>query len=105
MRYLVIVVSIYMTFLALMPCQDNNDMAANPQLQTSVQKNQPGNEQCGQESCTPFCTCSCCSTVRQLTAGSPVTVFTKLVTRIYPDYEPSSIRKQAIKIWQPPQIG
>jgi hypothetical protein len=103
MKYLAIIFSVYMTFLSLMPCQDKDDKLTN-MVTTTISKDKAC-EQTGQEVCPPFCTCSCCSTARQLTSNPVLAVFTKAVVRIYPAYAIPAVQKQVIKIWQPPQIA
>jgi hypothetical protein len=99
MRYLAFIFSLYFILLALLPCQDRENMIASV---THVNSCDTKN---GQDVCPPFCTCSCCYTARHLTSRVVVTVFTKSVTRVYPDLEIPAIQEQPIKIWQPPQIG
>ncbi|MES2276236.1 MAG: DUF6660 family protein [Bacteroidota bacterium] len=104
MKYFAFIFSLYITSLALIPCQDREDTIASFN-HVSVQKSHAVNDERGQESCPPFCTCSCCSTARQLTETITMGVFTKPVTRVYPGYTIPAIQEQSIKIWQPPQIG
>ncbi|QEM09074.1 DUF6660 family protein [Mucilaginibacter rubeus] len=104
MKYLAIIFSVYMTILAILPCQDREDMIASV-MHVTVQKSHSANDERGQETCPPFCTCSCCSTARTLTAKITIKVFTKSITREYPNYSTLAIQDQPINIWQPPQIG
>jgi len=104
MKYLAILFSLYFTVLAIMPCQDRSDLVAGSAFST-IHKSHSADEQNGKETCPPFCTCSCCSTARTLTAMVTVAVFNKPVTREYPDYGIPAIQEQPIKIWQPPQIA
>ncbi|WP_394771894.1 DUF6660 family protein [Mucilaginibacter sp.] len=104
MKYVAFIFSIYFTLLALLPCQDREDMIASV-MHTTVQKSHSPNNERGQETCPPFCTCSCCSTARILSSNVKVGGFIKPITRVYPDYAIPALRKQLIKIWQPPQIA
>ncbi|WDF55808.1 DUF6660 family protein [Mucilaginibacter sp. KACC 22063] len=104
MKYLAVIFSIYFTFLALLPCQDREDMIASV-THVTIKKSHSANDERGQETCPPFCTCSCCSTARHLTTTATVVVFTKSIVRDYPEYGIPAIQKQPIKIWQPPQIA
>lgn len=74
-------------------------------MHLTIQKSHAPNDERGQETCPPFCTCSCCSTARDLTVTVTIGVFTKTIASEYPDYDIPAIQKQPIKIWQPPQIG
>jgi len=104
MKLVTIILSIYMTILAIMPCQDSNDVIARV-MQVTLHKSHSPNDERGQEVCPPFCTCNCCSTARTLTAIVTTRVFTKSITREYADYDVAAVQKQPIKIWQPPQIA
>ncbi|SFT02247.1 DUF6660 family protein [Mucilaginibacter polytrichastri] len=104
MKYIAFIFSIYFTLLALLPCQDREDMIASV-IHVTLQKSHSTNDERGQETCPPFCTCQCCSTARQLTATITTAIHTQQVVREYPDYGIPAIQKQPIKIWQPPQIG
>ncbi len=104
MKYVAFIFSIYFPLLALLPCQDREDMIASV-MHVTIQKGHSCNEQRGQETCPPFCTCSCCSTARHLTVTVKIGIFTKSVTREYPDYAIPALQEQPINIWQPPQIS
>ncbi|MBD1362571.1 hypothetical protein IDJ77_02005 [Mucilaginibacter sp. ZT4R22] len=104
MRYIAFIFSFYFTLLTLLPCQDRDDMIGSI-THVTLQKNHSPNDERGQETCPPFCTCSCCSTARQLTATINTGIHTQQVVREYPDYGIPAIQKQPIKIWQPPQKG
>ncbi|WP_091208092.1 DUF6660 family protein [Mucilaginibacter gossypiicola] len=104
MKYLAIIFSVYMTILAILPCQDREDMIASV-MHVTVQKSHSANDERGQETCPPFCTCSCCSTARTLTARVAISIFIQSIIREYPNYSIAAIQDQPINIWQPPQIG
>ncbi|AMR32500.1 hypothetical protein A0256_14230 [Mucilaginibacter sp. PAMC 26640] len=71
----------------------------------TVQRSSSCNKQGSQESCPPFCTCSCCSTARYVAANQVTTIFVKTLVPVYPDYSSLAVQEQPIKIWQPPQIA
>jgi hypothetical protein len=104
MKYLAILFSLYFSVLAIIPCQDKSDIAAKSASST-IHKSHSANEQNGQETCPPFCTCSCCSTDRNLTTNSITIVFFKVLDHQYPDGKILSVQEQPIAIWQPPQIA
>lgn len=104
MRYIAFIFSIYFTMLALLPCQDREDMIAGV-IHVTLQKSHSPNDERGQETCPPFCTCSCCSTARQLTAIVTTSIFTKSIATEYPDLGIPAVQDQPINIWQPPQIS
>ncbi|WP_407667016.1 DUF6660 family protein [Mucilaginibacter sabulilitoris] len=104
MRYIAFIFSVYFILLAVLPCQDREDMIANV-MHVTIQKSHAPNDERGQETCPPFCTCSCCSTARHLTTKQNITVFSKTVTRDYPEFAIPAVQEQPINIWQPPQIS
>ncbi|MDN3584955.1 DUF6660 family protein [Mucilaginibacter flavus] len=104
MKYIAFIFSIYFTLLALLPCQDREDMIASV-MHVTIQKSHAPSDERGQETCPPFCTCSCCSTARHLTATVAIGVFTKTIASVYPDYSIPAVQEQPINIWQPPQIS
>ncbi|WP_143167080.1 DUF6660 family protein [Mucilaginibacter sp. OK098] len=105
MKYLAFIFSIYFVLLALLPCQDRNEIAAHVKIHAAVQQSHSGNDLCGQETCPPFCSCTCCSTARQLTSNPALTIFTQTIARSYAEHAVAAIREQSIAIWQPPQIS
>jgi len=104
MKYLAFIFSLYFILLAVLPCQDKDDIYTNIE-HASIQKSHTASDERAQEACPPFCTCSCCSTARYLAATITSAVFIKPITRVYPDYGMPAVQEQPIKIWQPPQIG
>ncbi|MBS7566850.1 hypothetical protein KHS38_20765 [Mucilaginibacter sp. Bleaf8] len=106
MKYLALLFSIYMIILAVLPCRDRDDFADMGKSYTSIQKSHTADEKAGQESCPPFCTCACCSTVRTLTPQlSFITIFVQPVSRTYAQTPVPAIREQSISIWQPPRLA
>lgn len=73
-------------------------------VQLTVQKQQASDQPHSQESCPPFCNCSCCSGARQVVAQSVLTFFTQITVFSYPEYAIPATQKQVIAIWQPPQF-
>ena len=104
MKYIAILFSLYFSILAVLPCQDRNDMIASV-IHRTIQKSHSANDERGQETCPPFCTCNCCSSARTLSATVTTKVYIKSITREYPNYSIPAVQEQPIKIWQPPQIG
>jgi hypothetical protein len=104
MKYLALLFSLYFTLLALIPCQDKEDMTAGV-VQLTIQKSHSAAGEKGQETCPPFCTCSCCSTAKNLTTNSIIIIFFKVLDHQYPDGRILSVQEQPMAVWQPPQIA
>ena len=106
MKFVTIIFSVYMTLLAVLPCRDTDDFGDMVNSYTSYNKSHSGDEKAGKETCTPFCTCSCCSTVRTLTPHHPIAgVFIQEVKKTFGEPTVPALLEQSISIWQPPQIG
>lgn len=104
MKYIALVFSLYFALLAILPCQDREDMIASV-IHITIKNGNVCNDQKGQETCPPFCTCSCCSTARILTARVDFALEVKTsLSKTYPQYAVPAVREQALAIWQPPQI-
>jgi hypothetical protein len=104
MKYLAIIFSLYITLLTLMPCQDGEDISPRIAHTSSIQKPINGVEHNGQEICTPFCTCSCCSTSRHLITASNDEIVIYGISVPYATYKVPAIADQLLEIYQPPQI-
>jgi len=93
-----------MTILAVLPCQDKDDVIASV-MHVTIQKGHSTTHEKGKEICPPFCTCSCCSTARVLVAKVAGNIFSQTFSREYPEYGIPAIQDQPINIWQPPQLS
>jgi len=56
------------------------------------------------ETCTPFCVCSCCAAHFLLADQEPIPVLLAEINTVYPAYEVSKISGAILPIWQPPKI-
>lgn len=95
---------IYFTLLALVPCfgKDNCDDKCNNEIcQTKSDKD--SDEQ--NESCTPFCVCSCCAPHVLLNNAVNTIVPSSEIYSIYT--EPISLKITSVSnsIWQPPRLS
>ncbi|WP_365334785.1 DUF6660 family protein [uncultured Mucilaginibacter sp.] len=106
MKFITIIFSFYMTLLAVMPCRDTDDFGDLSTSNTSLAQSHSDKEKTSKETCTPFCTCACCSTVRTVTSRQPVIqIFIQQITKTYAVTQVPAILEQSISVWQPPQIG
>ncbi len=87
-----------------MPCMDQPETISADANISMIQKADTGSDQCRQEACGPFCTCTCCSTARYLLNTSTFKVIDNVVLRTYADYGIPAIQKQSTSIWQPPKL-
>ncbi|WP_410478924.1 DUF6660 family protein [Pedobacter frigiditerrae] len=105
MKYLAIIFCLYMTMLTLLPCQDREDFTDGKVSKSSVQKTAKGVEHYGQETCPPFCTCSCCSVSRDFIQSKADKVIVYHIEIPYGEYQMPAIAEQPLDIYQPPQIS
>jgi hypothetical protein len=95
-----------MILLAVLPCRDSDDFGILRNTSTSITQSHSADERTGKETCTPFCTCACCSTVRTIHPQQPVTlVFVQPFAQVYGETLVPAVLEQSISVWQPPQIG
>lgn len=105
MKLVAILFGFYMAILAILPCQDKKDIASEIAFHSSIQKAHSGADKCGLETCSPFCICACCSTVRALQQHVVSKHLEKPVFRIYAELLTPALQQASISIWQPPQIS
>lgn len=105
MKYFTIIFSIYMTLLALSPCRDSEDFSTISKRVTADLKSHSADKNTEKETCNPFCTCTCCSTVRTVTNYQPVViVFQQELKQTFSEPQVPALLEQSISIWQPPQL-
>jgi hypothetical protein len=105
MKYLAIIFCLYITILTLIPCQDREDFAEGKENVSSIQKQAKSVEHNGQETCPPFCTCSCCSVSRDFIQSKVERVIVYNIEIPYGEYKMPAIAEQSLEIYQPPQIA
>jgi len=103
MKFITTILGLYFMLMAIVPCQDNDLVADDAQTRTSVQSHS-GKDDSLQDVCPPFCNCTCCSTPRTVPAQQIITIFSKTLTRTFPQPTIPATQQQALAIWQPPQL-
>ena len=105
MKYFAFILVFFIGFLLTTPCGDR--ISANPIEQNTTENTKhQGEKEKHSDSCSPFCTCSCCGV--QTIAAEYHTFSTKeiyiSISKQIISYNPS-VDLGAIKgIWQPPKI-
>ena len=111
MKLLLYIFTIYMIALSLVPCGDGGggvinfiDYFAGIERTEHSDHEQHSND-CGDDLCSPFCVCSCCSTVFDAPAKLPLRIYpptpTPEGTPTYFTHLISSSFNHSI--WQPPK--
>lgn len=106
MKWIAIVMSIYLMALSNMPCADLEvNSAMHKSAQFSSEENHSHDK--ANDLCSPFCACNCCG-VQVLTYQTSVsyefpTAYTKISIAL-PSYHSIFASNFYGSIWQPPQI-
>ncbi|MBC7510932.1 MAG: hypothetical protein H7320_19635 [Ferruginibacter sp.] len=97
--------SIYLLVLSCIPCADGQDYNAKAGQKIIANTNHK-DQQSTNETCTPFCNCSCCPAsafYQDIPVLSSISVsFSELKAVLYDD---DFISYNLHSIWQPPKIG
>ncbi|WP_369434700.1 DUF6660 family protein [Mucilaginibacter yixingensis] len=105
MKWFTILIGLYMTILAILPCRDKDDFAITIH-HTTVSKGQQTDQSSCREACSPFCICSCCSVTRSVPRTfTSVVVFEQSIAQGYSELRVEPLRDQVLPIWQPPQLS
>ncbi len=113
MKITIYIFSIYMFVLSLAPCGDGgNGIVEITQHFFEVEHqhisdHDQHSNSCGDDTCTPFCVCSCCSMALDIPSKLPFWVkylapTPKKTPSLYSDLIPSSFHHF---IWQPPRFS
>ncbi|TKC01860.1 hypothetical protein FA045_06335 [Pedobacter cryotolerans] len=94
-----------MTLLIMAPCRDMDDFASDSVNTSIVYKDSGGDKNFSQETCTPFCTCACCSASRHFIPSQELNFVVKEAAVTFVEYKMPAIAEQFIEIYQPPQIA
>ncbi|QBQ42011.1 DUF6660 family protein [Sphingobacterium psychroaquaticum] len=112
MKWLSTILLVYVLALTLMPCTDNDlvppsQMAATSLVQHNHQAEKTGSHDHKQDSCSPFCSCSCCGITL-----STIYFQTIHVEKPFTTFLPMEITREKFplisnileNIWQPPRV-
>ncbi|WP_299383498.1 DUF6660 family protein [uncultured Lacinutrix sp.] len=104
MKFIAIILSIYLTGLTLIPCNDVAIDNSNTSQDTYVSSDH-GTDNHTQDLCSPFCTCQCCHI--EIISSQPIDfVFSKIEeTRKMPSYFENISRDHIHSLLQPPQFN
>ncbi|KAB2912960.1 MAG: DUF6660 family protein [Bacteroidota bacterium] len=106
MKYVLIILSIYLFSLSCIPCSDNKECDIIVSSLQNIGGMEHDEHNHTSESCTPFCTCSCCSTVAPCnTIARFQFVQNTTPDIVYPVLGDNFYSQYFNTIWQPPKIG
>lgn len=105
MRFFTITISFYILVVSLLPCGDMSECHENTKVSFSASTNHD-NHKHDNETCSPFCICSCCgSTVINLDNMATFSDFVLLHSKAFPVFKQTFISVEYFHIWQPPKIS
>ena len=91
--------------MTTVPCGDSNDCKATLETLISTANNHQQHQH-NSESCTPFCTCTCCAVpVINLSTTRTSILKVQFQSNKYPLYTEAFTSIIFSSIWQPPQLS
>ncbi|WP_394353364.1 DUF6660 family protein [Mucilaginibacter mali] len=104
MKLLTSIWGLYICLLSVLPCHDGEHNPALNQV-TSITNHTNDNGQLS-DICSPFCICSCCSSVRNISSPVIIKIRPLFKSQIkYQAYKAPSLLTSNSDIWQPPQLS
>lgn len=104
MKLFASIMALVVLALSVMPCADM--AATGGKANISYSQNHSGQDQDAPDDCSPFCTCSCCSTSFNLSINStPAEAIPLFDGRVIIAYNSSKPIEISLPIWQPPQLS
>ncbi len=103
MKLFASIMALVVLALSVMPCADM--AATGSKANISYSQNHSGPDQDAPDDCSPFCTCSCCSTSFNLSINNaPATAVPSFGSKVKMSYNSSKPIEISLPIWQPPQL-
>ncbi|HNW97228.1 MAG TPA: hypothetical protein PKK00_02305 [Bacteroidales bacterium] len=105
MKWLHLILAIYISSLCFYPCKDNGDHEAFSvqKIKDSKSCNEHHDENCCHH-CSPFCFCNCCQVNTVVSLSFEFHQISTLSKEIITEYVEHSIPEIYYQIWQPPKI-
>lgn len=99
------IISFWLLFLSFLPCGDRQD--CNIKSTITISANSGHNDHKHEtEHCTPFCTCSCCTSLTVQRVAFLQVIEKPVFEKInYAIYQAPSCSNVSYAIWQPPKIS
>jgi hypothetical protein len=106
MKFFTLIFFVYILALSILPCGDQRDCNQTEQssVTTAVANHEKHSHK--QETCTPFCICTCCGSVfSTLHYFANLSLFVPIFSNQLPVYQNDFAREIYFNIWQPPKIS
>lgn len=104
MKFLFFILSLFMLYLSCLPCGDSTECNVKAPTEISATDNhQQHNHEA--ETCTPFCTCTCCAASAFYSANSKVQSVKSFSSEKHPLYNVAFNTEAHYSIFQPPKLS
>lgn len=107
MKFFTLIFSIYLLAISMLPCGDANNECNTTAPQTETTQNH-SHKTDHNDVCSPFCICSCCSTVANFSIPESRVIEEKTVfaeIQKFPIRDFNFVSNYYGNIWQPPKIN
>lgn len=101
-RAFYILFAFYFLSLAVVPCSDNEP--CDDGCGTEMTHHESENDH-SEETCTPFCVCSCCAAHIVVNTIDNQIVIASIEVRSYCETPTSKVQGAILPIWQPPKLA
>lgn len=101
-KALYIFFAFYFLSLSVMPCNDEQDCKDSQHVEQVAQAQDHDH---ANETCTPFCVCSCCATHILFSNFSTEFSVIAETAAVYSEASNADISSAVITIWQPPKLA
>ncbi|MCW3467171.1 DUF6660 family protein [Chitinophaga nivalis] len=103
MKWVAYIMVVLVFMLNCIPCSDS--MAAPNRGAGTVVQAASSARTIHMDSCTPFCTCTCCSSIQEPVSIIVYNWLPVAMAAVHADYTTAVTRYIPFKIWQPPRLG
>jgi len=101
-KFLWLILSVYVVFLSVRPCCQDKDCYGKYAVEKGQQKDR--DKDC--QGCSPFFTCGTCSGfIVTKAVNSNVTLISEPPLKHFANYRHPFIKQISLAIWQPPKLG
>lgn len=105
MRLTAFIMAILILVLSCLPCADTEAMSLSIVKTEVSQSSREHKEHKGNDICSPFCHCSCCSTYSVVNTPLLVPILVQQPERnIYTAHISEALVEISLPVWQPPQL-
>lgn len=99
--WLIVIIILVVNF---MPCKDNNaGTIETNRISRTIEEH--GHSKSDFDSCSPFCTCSCCNTPTYINQTVYIRTISLMLKKKYVDMYSANTASISLSVWQPPKLS